>query len=257
MMRLRTALLVAANVAGAAAFLWPFVAPALLDGERVDAIAAGPIFVVLLLCIGALLFLEVGRGALGPKTVALIGVLGAAMVALRLPGFIAGFSALFIVVLLAGNAFGPSFGFTLGAVGMFASGIFVGGLGPWLPFQMAAAGWVGLGAGLVPRPDGWGLRIAGLATYGFVVGFAFGAVMNLWSWPFIAGAAEVGWRPQAGLSANLRSYATYYMATSFAWDAFRAVGNAALVVVLGRPLLKTLDRAARRMALDIGRPAAG
>ena len=73
------------------------------------------------------------------------------MVALRLPGFVAGFSAMFIVVLVAGNAFGPGFGFLLGALGMFASGLFVGGLGPWLPFQMVAVGWVGAGAGLLPR----------------------------------------------------------------------------------------------------------
>ena len=250
-MKLRSVMLVAANIAGAFAFLWPFAAPAFLDGERVAALGSGWILVILLACIGSLLFLELGRGGLGPKTVALIGVLGAAMVALRLPGFVAGFSAMFIVVLLAGNAFGPSFGFTLGAIGTFASGIFVGGLGPWLPFQMVAVAWIGLGAGLVPRPPRWELRLGGLAASGLVVGFAFGAVMNLWSWPYIAGSSAVGWDPQAGTLENLRSYGTYYLATSFAWDAFRAAGNVALVLVLGRPLLKTLDRAARRMSLEI------
>jgi energy-coupling factor transport system substrate-specific component len=252
----RFVMLVAANVVGAFAFVWPFAAPALLDGDRVAALGSGWILLILLACIGSLLFLELGRGGLGPKTVALIGVLGAAMVALRLPGFIAGFSAMFIVVLLAGNAFGPSFGFTLGAIGTFASGIFVGGLGPWLPFQMVAVAWIGLGAGLLPTSQRWPIRLGALAAYGFVVGFAFGAVMNLWSWPYIAGSSAVGWDPRAGAGANLRSYGTYYMATSFAWDAFRAVGNVALVLVLGRPLLKTLDRAARRMSLDI-RPSAG
>lgn len=255
MSRARSALLLAANIAGVFAFFWPFVAPAFLDGKRVAALGSGWILVILLACIGSLLFIELGRGGLGPKTVALIGVLGAAMVALRLPGFIAGFSAMFIVVLLAGNAFGPSFGFTLGAIGTFASGIFVGGLGPWLPFQMVAIAWIGLGAGFLPRESGWGVRLGSLAAYGFVVGFAFGAVMNLWSWPYVSGTSVVGWDPAAGAAANLRSYATYYMATSFAWDAFRAVGNAVLVVVLGRPLLQTLDRAARRMSLTI-RPGA-
>ena len=251
MSRVRLTLLVAANLAGAFAFLWPFAAPAFLDGQRVAALGSGWILLVLLACIGPLLIVELGRGALGPKTVALIGVLGAAMVALRLPGFIAGFSAMFIVVLLAGNAFGASFGFTLGAIGTFASGIFVGGLGPWLPFQMVAVAWIGLGAGALPRPNRWSVRLGALAAYGFVVGFAFGAIMNLWSWPYIAGSSELGWDPTAGAAANVRSYATYYMATSFAWDAFRAVGNVALVIVLGRPLLKTLDRAARRMSLSV------
>lgn len=248
---MRIALLVVANAVGAIAFLWPFVVPGLLGEARAQRLGAGWILLLLVACLGGLLSLELGRGGLGPKTVALVGVLGAAMVALRLPGFIAGFSAMFIVVLLGGNAFGPAFGFSLGAVGTFASGVFIGGLGPWLPFQMVAVAWVGLGAGLLPRSGPWPTRIASLAVYGFVTGFAFGAVMNLWSWPYIAGSSEVGWDPTAGPGANLRSYTSYYVATSLAWDAFRAVGNVVLVLVLGRPLLKTLDRAGRRMALNV------
>ena len=243
--------LVIANVLGAGAFLWPFLLPAAVGGERASDIPSGWILVGLLVCLGTLLFLELGRGGMGPKTIALVGVLGAAMVALRLPGFVAGFSAMFIVVLLAGNAFGPAFGFTLGAVGTFASGVFIGGLGPWLPFQMVAVGWVGMGAGWMPKRCDWGPRLAALAGYGFVAGFIFGAVMNLWSWPYIAGSSGVGWSPELGAAGNLRHYATYYMATSLGWDAFRAVGNAILVVVLGRPLLTALDRAAKKMRLDI------
>ncbi len=242
------------NVIGVLAFVWPFVlplAPGVNEQHRVD----GPVILLVLLgSLGLLLFVELSRGGMGPKTVALLGVLGAAMVALRLPGFVAGFSAMFIVVLLAGNAFGPSFGWLLGAVGTFASGLFVGGLGPWLPFQMVAVGWVGMGAGLLPRHTTWPRRIGALAAYGFVVGYAFGAVMNLWSWPFVAGSSALGWDPSAGAATNLRHYAAFYAVTSFAWDTFRAVGNALLVLVLGRPLLATLDRAARRMRLDL-RPA--
>jgi energy-coupling factor transport system substrate-specific component len=247
---LRNVVLIVANAVGVAAFAWPFLVPAVLGRDRAATLSAGWILVGLVACLGVLLFLELGRGGLGPKTVALIGVLGAAMVALRLPGFIAGFSAMFIIVLLGGNAFGPAFGFTLGAIGTFASGMFIGGLGPWLPFQMAAVGWVGLGAGLLPKGS-MGLRIASLAIYGFVVGFAFGAVMNLWSWPYIAGSSALGWDPALGAGANLRHYAAYYMATSLGWDAFRAIGNVVLVVILGRPLLATLDRAGKRMNLEL------
>jgi energy-coupling factor transport system substrate-specific component len=163
---------------------------------------------------------------------------------------------MFIVVLVAGNSFGPAFGFLLGAVGMFASGLFIGGLGPWLPFQMVAMGWVGLGAGLLPRTPGR-TRILALAAYGFIVGYVFGAIMNLWSWPFLTSGSAVAWDPGAGAVTNLRHYASFYMATSFAWDTFRAVGNAALVLLLGRPLLGALDRAARRMRLDVGPPIQG
>jgi energy-coupling factor transport system substrate-specific component len=249
--RSRLAVLVGVNVLGALAFLWPFVVP-LAPGVNENHRSDGPlILLVLLACLGVLLFVELGRGGLGPKAVALIGVLGAAMVALRLPGFVAGFSAMFIVVLVAGNSFGPAFGFLLGTVGMFASGLFIGGLGPWLPFQMVAMGWVGMGAGMLPRTPPR-TRILALAAYGFVAGYLFGAVMNLWSWPFLTSGSALAWDPGAGAATNLRHYASFYMATSFAWDTFRAVGNAALVLVLGRPLLAALDRAARRMRLDVG-----
>jgi energy-coupling factor transport system substrate-specific component len=247
---MRRVVLILANLLGLGAFLWPFLLPDSITSGAHEA-DAPLILLGLLLCLGLLLFLELGRGGLGPKTVALIGVLGAAMVALRLPGFIAGFSAMFIVVLVAGNAFGPSFGFLLGAIGTFASGLFVGGLGPWLPFQMVAVGWVAAGAGLIPRPSSWPWRIASLAAYGFFVAFAFGALMNLWFWPFAAGSADVGLLPELGTVENLKRYATFYAATSLGWDAAGAVGNALLCIVLGRPLLGALDRAALRMNLRL------
>ena len=243
--------LVGANLVGAAAFGWPFLLPAAVGGRSAHSMDGPWILVLLLVCLGVVLFSELGRGAMGPKTVALIGVLGAAMVALRLPGFIAGFSAMFIVVLVAGNAFGPSFGFTLGALGTFASGLFIGGIGPWLPFQMVAVGWVGMFAGVIPRPPSWPWRIAWLAVYGLVSGFAFGLVINLWFWPYTAGSSTVGWAPELGGAANALRYLKFYALTSAGWDVFRAAGNAVLVVALGRPLLGALDRAARRMDLHI------
>ena len=248
----RGVVLAIANLVGLAAFAWPFILPVATSAGDSHAADAPWILALLLVAIGSLLFLELGRGGIGPKAVALIAVLGAAMVALRLPGFIAGFSAMFIVVLVAGNAFGPSFGFLLGAVGTFASGMFVGGLGPWLPFQMVAVGWVGAGSGLLPRPSAWPWRIAVLALYGFVAAYAFGALMNLWFWPFQAGSSDLGWAPGAGLMTNLRHYATFYAATSLGWDTAGAIGNAVLVIALGRPLLGALDRTGKRMHFNLG-----
>lgn len=250
--RVRAGALVAANVAGALAFAWPFALPAAV-GTEAHATDGPWVLVVLVALLAVLLGLELGRGGMGPKTVALVGVLGAVMVALRLPGFVNGFSATWVVLLAGGSAFGPAFGFVLGATGMFASGLFVGGLGPWLPFQMVAAGWIGAGAGLVPRPRDRRARVALLAAYGFVAAFAFGAVMNLWFWPFATRGSELGWLPDAGVAANAARYARFYAVTSAPWDAFGAVGNAVLVAVLGRPLLAALDRAARRMNVRVER----
>ncbi|MBA2427895.1 MAG: ECF transporter S component [Actinobacteria bacterium] len=247
----RNLVLASANLLGVCAFAWPFIVPAAVERGMGHA-ADGPFIIgALLVCLGGLLFVELGRGGMGPKTVALVGVLGAVMVALRLPGFVAGYSAMFIVVLTAGSAFGPGFGFVLGAVGTFASGLFVGGLGPWLPFQMVAVGWVGMGAGFLPHFRAWPLRLGALALYGFVAAFVFGALMNLWFWPFEAGSSAVGWAPGLGAGANLRRYGTFYLATSVWWDAYGAVGNAVAVSLLGRPVIGAMDRAARRMNFTI------
>lgn len=240
-------LFVIANLVGVFVFAWPFIIPVV--APQID---APWILAVLLVCLSALLFAELERAGLGPKMIALIAVLGAAMVALRLPGYVAGFSAMFIVVLVAGNSFGPGFGFLLGAVGTFASALFVGGLGPWLPFQMVAVGWVGAGAGSVPRPSSWSARIAILAAYGFIAAFLFGAVINLYFWPFLAGSSRLGWDARATGLVNLRHYAAFYAVTSLGWDAVGAIGNVVMVVLLARPLLGAFDRAARRMNLDMG-----
>ena len=248
----RLALLAITNVLGFAAFMWPFVLPAAVGGESAHETDAPWIIAGLMLCLGALLFVELGRGGMGAQAVALIAVLGAAMVALRLPGFVAGASAMFIIPLVAGNSFGPGFGFVLGAVGTFASGLFIGGLGPWLPFQMIAVGWFAAGAGFVPRFSDWKVRVGALAVYGFVAGFLFGAIMNLSFWPYVAGGdPNVGWAPELGAAANVGRYLRFYLATSAGWDSARAIADLAMVVVLGRPLLAAFDRAAKRMRLDL------
>lgn len=251
--RLRLVILALLSLLGSIAFFWPFVVPEAIGAFRpLQEQWWGPPLMVIVLTspLALLLFLELGRGGMGAKAVALIGVLGAAMVALRLPGYVAGFNAIFIVPILAGNAFGPGFGFTVGAIGMFASGLFLGGMGPWLPFQMVAMGWVGLGAGLLPKGS-WPVRLTALVIYGVIVGFVFGAVMNLYSWPLNASGTAIDWDPNATGTTNLRHYAAYYLATSLLWDSIRALGLALLVLVLGRPLLGSLDRAARRMHFDV------
>jgi len=250
---MRIALLVLANVTGLLAFVWPFLLPSVARRVAENHQGDGPWIVAALGAILlALLFLELGRGGLGPKTVALLGVLGATMVALRLPGFVAGFSALFIVVLVAGNSLGPGFGFLLGCIGMFASGIFVGGLGPWLPFEMVAVGWVGAGAGLVPHGRSWRTRIAWLAAFGFASGYLYGLVMELWFWPFLTDGSALAWDPGGGALMNIRHYLAFYVVDGLTWDTFRAVGNVVLVIAIGRPVLAALDRAARRMQLHVG-----
>ena len=57
-----------------------------------------------------------------------------------------------------------------------------------------------------------------MACFGALWGFLFGALMNLWSWPFIAGPAGQSWAAGIGLAETLRRYAAFYLLTSLAWD---------------------------------------
>ena len=125
------------------------------------------------------------EGAIDAKAVVLLGLLAACFAALRVasPG-INGFESEWFLLILAARVFGRGFGFVLGAVAFFASGLITGGIGPWLPFQMVAAGWVGFGAGCLPPLRGLPERLL-LATYGVVAALVYGLLTNFWFWPFL------------------------------------------------------------------------
>lgn len=237
------------TLVGLAAFLWPFLAQ---PGSGLAHSADAPwLFVLLIALLTALVVAELSSGGLDAKTVAVLGVLAAAGGALRvLSGGTAGLEPMFFLLVMAGRVLGPGMGFVLGALAVLVGAFLTGGVGPWAPFQMIAAGWVGFGAGALPRASGRTER-AMLAGYGLLAGLLYGVVMNLWFWPFLstsgapAGAAFV---PGDPVSANLSRYAVFYLATSLGWDLPRGVLTAVLVMVAGRPVLASLRRGTRRAA---------
>lgn len=164
---------------------------------------------------------------------------------------------MFMLLVLAGAALGPSLGFTLGALAMLVSALLTAGVGPWLPFQAFAAAWVGAGAGLVGRavlPGGRGRpsrrAIVALAAYAVVAAYVYGLATNLWFWPFaLGGATQLSYVPGAGLAENVPRFLAYSLATStLSVDTVRAVVTAAGVLALGRPVLGALARASTRTA---------
>ncbi len=249
-MKARYLVYLLAALLGAAAFLGPFLRPQAEGG----AAARSPLVLSALLGLAFLaLLLEAQEGAAGAKTLALLGVLVALNAALRfvetiIPGP-GGFSPVFFLILLVGYVFGARMGFLMGALTLFVSALMTGGIGPWLPAQMFAAGWVGMSAPLVrPLAARWPrAEVYALAALGAVWGFAFGAVMNLWFWPFAAGPAQQSW--SAGLSWRQAAarYAAFYLVTSLAWDSMRSLGNAALMLLLGPAALRALRRFHRRL----------
>jgi energy-coupling factor transport system substrate-specific component len=189
------------------------------------------------------------------RLVAVLGVLAGINATLRLVPGPLGFSAIFFLPILCGYVFGADFGFLLGALSLLVSGLITGGMGPWLPFQMFAAGWVGLVGGWLPhirsRPR---LEVALLAGWGLLSGFLYGIIMNLWFWPYLAASIEPAvsgepamyWETHLGFWSTLMRYALFYLTTSLWWDAGRAVGNLLLILLVGLPILRLLYRFEQR-----------
>lgn len=240
-------------VVGVVAFAWPFL---VTPGSELTQLGhsgdASFLFVVLMGLLSLVLLAEMSSGSLDAKGVAVLGVLAAAAGALRvLSAGTAGLEPMFFLLVVAGRALGASKGFLLGALALLASAFLTAGIGPWTPFQMLGCGWVAMGAGLLPRSSGWTERLL-LAGYGLASGMVYGAVMNLWFWPFMGGSAPAGagFVPDAGAVANLESYAAFYVLTSLAWDLPRGLLTAALTLVAAAPVLRALRRALRQARFD-------
>ena len=209
-------------------------------------------FIVTMPLLVALVAAELAEGGMDAKTIAMLGILAAINAALRpLGAGTAGIETVFFLLILAGRVFGPGFGFLLGSVSLFASALLTGGVGPWLPFQMLAASWVGLGAGLLPRAAKGRNEIAMLAAYGVGAAYFYGTIMNLWFWPFATGdGTGLSYVPGAPLATNLHRFLLFDLATSLGWDTGRAITNAVAITVLGAAVLATLRRAARKGAFE-------
>jgi energy-coupling factor transport system substrate-specific component len=249
----RTAVvLTLASIVGLAMFVWPLFAapPPASAGHTAD---APLVFVITLPVLIAVVLAELGTGGLDAKAVALLGVLSAINAALRpLGAGTAGIETVFFLLVLAGRVFGPGFGFVLGATSLFASALLTAGVGPWLPFQILAAAWVGMGAGLLPRRPSGRLEIAMLAVYGFIAAYAYGLLMNLWFWPYTTGLdTQLSYVAGDPALANLHRFLVFTLLTSaLGWDTGRALTNAIAIALAGTAVLAALRRAARRAAFD-------
>lgn len=237
------------SVIGLVAFTWPFVvAPESGLAHSTD----GPwLFVALVPLLLLVIAAEVSEGGLDAKAVAMLGVLAAVGAGLRVLGAgMAPLEPLFFLLIVAGRAFGPAFGFVFGNLTLVAGALVTGGVGPWLPFQMLGAGWVALGAGLLPavRPaaERWLL-----AAYAVVSSLLYGLLLDLWFWPFLATAAggtELAYTPGAAIGENLSRFFVFHMLTGLGWDIPRALLTAGLCLLAAPAVLTGLRRATRRAA---------
>lgn len=239
------------TLVGLGVFTWPFfvdAATVTLHGKD-----APWLFAVLMGLLALVVMAETAADGLEAKTVAVLGVLSALGGALRLlSGGTAGLEPMFFIVVVAGRVLGRSMGFLVGALSILVGALLTGAVGPWMPFQMFAAGWVAVGASMLPPLGRQAERLA-LAAYGLVAGLLYGLAMNLWFWPFgTMGMADgTGFVPGADIATNLAHYAAFYTATSFGWDFTRGTLTALLVLLGGPPVLASLRRAVRRAAFGV------
>lgn len=257
--------IIVANLSGVVAFAFPFlVGAAQVPGESVARAEDAPWFLALLApVLIASALTQVDRPA-SAKSLALLGTLAACAAVLRIPFSFAGANFFFFLPLVGGFVFGTGFGFLLGSLGMAASAVITGGIGPWLPFQMWAAGWLAGGAGMLGKvlpQENHNLRVGALALFGYLAAYFYGALTTLYFWPVLASAeASVGWAPGLGVAGTLDHFRRFYLLTSVAWDSVGGAMNLILILTLGKPTLRILDRYRRLLGFDYhpaAAPAAG
>lgn len=241
-------------------FSWPFfIAPGENRASSISSTAglAQLVFVFVMPALVAAVIAYTARAGLNgtgldARQIALLGALvGMNAVARLLGAGTAGLETVFFLILIGGYALGPAFGYLLGAGSLFVSAMLGGGVGPWLPYQIMAAGLLGLLAGKLPKPSSMTARRLTLAGFAVPAAYLYGGLMTMWNWPFLAGSGgALGYEPGAGIVENLTRFIGFELATGgLLWDTGRALTTLVLVWLTAPTLLATLERAARRAGM--------
>ncbi|MDQ7094887.1 ECF transporter S component [Desulfosporosinus sp. PR] len=138
------------------------------------------------------------------------------------------------VVIITALAFGPEAGFLTGAVAALTSNLFFG-QGPWTPWQMFSWGLIGFAAGMFGKA-GWLRSRLSLAVFGFLSGFGFGWVMNIWY--------VIGFIQPITYQAVIGAYVS-----SFWFDFTHALTTLIFLAVLAKPWLRRLERIKTKFGL--------
>lgn len=241
-----TLVLAVASLFSVAGFVWPFF----YTGQ--DLPRTQFFFWIAIFAAITLVILEISSAGLDAKSVALLGVLAALISALRPLGAGAvGIEPMWFVLILSARVFGASFGFLLGIISMFASALLTGGLGPWLGYQMFAAAWIGMAAGLLPKRIVGKSEIAMLLIFGVFAAGAFGILMDLQFWPWALGSnTQLSYIPGGSISENFGRFITFHFASAMAWDIPRAIFTSVLIAFTGPSVLSALRRTYTRAAFS-------
>ena len=140
------------------------------------------------------------------------------------------------LVIISGVALGGETGFIVGAVTMLVSNIYFG-QGAWTPWQMFAAGLIGLLAGVLFQKGLLSRNRGALCVFGFIVTILiYGGVMNFSS--IVLSHAVM----------NRETVIAFYV-QGLPFDIIHALSTAVFLFFLAEPMLEKLDRVKTKYGL--------
>lgn len=194
------------------------------------------VFSLLIMAVSFLPFMiRFSKQNLTSRELVMLAILGAIAAVSRVPfASIPSVQPTTFVIIVTGITLGPQSGFVVGTLAAIVSNLFLG-QGPWTPWQMYAWGMIGLSAGLLSNR--WMMKnMIGRCIFGFITGFIFGWVMNLW---FVIGVMQ---------EFNWAEIITYYSA-SFTFDLAHALSNVFFLLIFSASWIKILQRFQRKYGL--------
>lgn len=175
------------------------------------------------------------RKSIDVKELVLLAVLIAIAAIARVPfATIPGVQPTTFIIIISALVLGAESGLIIGAGAALVSNMWLG-QGPWTPWQML--GWASIGyiAGIL-RHTYFMKKIWGQSIFGFLVGFLFGWIMNLW---FLISSPE---------ALNWHLLVTS-IAASFTFDLYHAIANVFFIVAFSKIWYKVLRRYQQKYGL--------
>jgi energy-coupling factor transport system substrate-specific component len=139
------------------------------------------------------------------------------------------------IIIMAAMTFGNEVGFLAGNTAALVSNLFLG-QGPWTPWQMFCWGMMGFTAGLLKDTHFMKSKPV-LCLFGFVWGFLFGWIMNLW-FLFLFQMKDITWKVLLGSCI-----------ASFKFDLNHAVCNIIFILLFSDRFTKILNRTKEKYGL--------
>ena len=180
-------------------------------------------------------FISFEKGKSGVRKMLVIAVMTAVAVAGRiLFAEIPSFKPVTAIVMITALSFGPEAGFITGSLSAILSNLWFG-QGPWTAFQMFAWGFNGFLTGLAAKPLKKHLSL--LALFGAAMGLLYSLILDINTVLWMEGVFNVR-RYLAAVASSARVTVIYM------------VSNALFLLVLAKPMEKTLERIKKKYNIN-------